>query len=299
MVAEIEARAGLQLPADGPDEDVVDQLLDADEGGDLAAELHRRWLAVQVGDVAREGMEVAVELRWPRDQFVLANQGLIHMSITRHAGSELGSELLQQGNLGLIRAVARFDPRRGLRFSTYAMWWIRHEVGRYLAQRIHTVRVPLHVKGRARQVERARAELRRQFAGVEPTLEQIAERAELETEEVERTIAAVTARCEPFELARGEDRRRPADYLVDLGAPDPVATTDLRRFNARLDELLAELPDREAAIVRARFGLDGAPRTLQEVAGMLGLSRERVRQLEARALRRMRSSLERPRADAA
>ena len=290
---------GVAIPPGGANDELVDQLLDADEGGNVAAELHRRWLAEQADDLAQEGVEVTLGLRRVRDEFVLANQGLIHMSITRHAGSELGSELLQQGNLGLIRAVERFDPRRGLRFSTYAMWWIRHEVGRYLAQRVQTVRVPLHIKGRARQVERARGQLRRQSAGVEPTLAQVAELTELEVDEVERVLSAVSARCEPFDLSRGEDRRSPSEYLEDAQLPDPVASADLTRFGERLGELLDELPEREAVIVRARFGLDGPACTLQQVAGKLGLSRERVRQLEARALRRMRTSLERPRMDAA
>ncbi len=226
----------------------------------------------------REGDEAA------RNQLIQANLRLV-ISVARHyTGRGLPlADLIQEGSIGLIRAVELFRPEKGTRFSTYATWWIRHQIGRALQEQASVVRLPSHLMKALRCV-RQTAALLQQELGRRPTLHEVARYAGMEVEQVSNLLNAV-ARPISLETPVGESEET---TLLDLLQEEE----DLEFLKEiELEHLLGVLNEKEREVIRLRYGLGGTdPLTLDEVARHMQLSRERVRQLEARAINKMRKA---------
>ena len=230
-------------------------------------------------------------------ELVQSNLRIVVTFARRYRGMPL-VDLIQEGNLGLLRAVDKFDHRRGLRFSTYAAWWIRHALGRALADQSKMIRLPVHLTGAVQRVRRAQERLFREH-GRTASPDELATRTGLPVEQVRRALDVVAQPISletPVSGAGGEGGSELGDFVVDHDAPnadDLVAESELR---VETKALLSELPEREAEIIRLRFGLGGGTqRTLEEIGARMSLSRERARQLERDALKKLRVASEKRR----
>ena len=222
-------------------------------------------------------------------RLIEANLRLV-MSITRNytkAGVPL-LDLIQEGNLGLIRAVEKFDYRLGFKLSTYATWWIRQSITRALADQGRTIRLPVHVAEQVRRVMRARRVLAQKL-NRDPTIDEVATESGFPTRRVEELLELVE---DPVSLETpvGDGESLYADLIEDVHSDQPDESTAKRLRSVELADALTHLNPRMQRVLSLRFGLaDGKPQTLEEVGAGLGITRERVRQLEARALRELRT----------
>jgi RNA polymerase primary sigma factor len=229
------------------------------------------------------------EAQRAKAELVEANLRLVVSLARKHVGHGLQlGDLIQEGNIGLMRAVEKFDYKRGFKFSTYAMWWIRQSVTRAIADQGRTIRTPVHMVEAGNRVASVRSRLV-QTCGREPSLDEIARSAGLPVLRVEM---ALLARREPvsLETPMGDDGdSRLVDFVADTGIEGAVDSLSRKRFVEGTRDLLATLSEREAAVLRMRFGLDdGAERTLAEIGVSFDLTRERIRQIESQALRKLR-----------
>jgi RNA polymerase primary sigma factor len=201
------------------------------------------------------------------------------------------SDLIQEGNRGLMRAVDKYEHRRGFKFGTYATWWIRQGITRALADHARTIRVPCHQVGTLAAVERVRGELSIQ-QGREPTVEEIAAVLGVTAEETQSLRAVARHPVSLHEPLGGDGERALEDFLDDPDATNPGQAVDQHLLRERITEVLRSLTPREREVIELRFGLrDGQPRTLEEVARTYGITRERIRQIEARGLLKLRQPL--------
>jgi RNA polymerase primary sigma factor len=197
-------------------------------------------------------------------------------------------DLINEGNLGLIRAGHKFDETKGIKFISYAVWWIRQAILQALAEQSRIVRVPLNRAGALHRIGRRSSSLLQEL-GREPTVEEIAQELEISTDEVRRTLAISQSHLSlDAPLTPGEDNRL-LDYLPDQFSPGPDDDTYDEALKRTIEEALSSLKEREAKILRLYFGLDDQdPMTLEEIGGLLGITRERVRQIKEKALLRLR-----------
>ncbi|NMA12119.1 MAG: sigma-70 family RNA polymerase sigma factor [Chloroflexi bacterium] len=271
-------------------------LLNADEEVELAQRIERgrmsrEELARFNVTTARKGeLRKSIEDGWDaREHLITANSRLVISVAKKYMGRGVPFlDLIQEGNIGLIRATKKFDYRRGHKFSTYATWWIRQAVTRAIADQGRTIRVPVHMGDQINKLLRIQHQLTQKL-GRDPTVEELAEALDVPPKKVENMIQVARR---PLSLETPTDDEEDSvlgDFIEDEDAPPPDDTATYNLLKEHLEEVLNGLPPREVRILQLRYGLlDGQAYTLEEVGRKMGVTRERVRQIEAQALSRLR-----------
>ncbi|MBL1135450.1 MAG: sigma-70 family RNA polymerase sigma factor [Chloroflexi bacterium] len=275
-------------------------LLTADEEVSLAKRMEAAEFAQaqmdELGDMMdydmRERLQAIIEDGGlAREHLIRANSRLVISVAKKFVGRGVPFlDLIQEGNIGLIRAVRKFEYQRKHKFSTYATWWIRQAVSRAVADQGRTIRVPVHMGDQLNKMRRTSLELQ-QSLGRDPNPDEIADRMETTSDKI-HTLMEISRR--PMSLDTpidDEGDTNLGDFIEDTSSPAPDELTMQNLLREQLELVLARLPEREAHILRLRYGLlDGETHTLEEVGRQIGVTRERVRQLEAQALNRLRRS---------
>ncbi|MFN3741712.1 MAG: sigma-70 family RNA polymerase sigma factor [Anaerolineales bacterium] len=273
-------------------------LLTAEEEVELAQRIERGRMAreeLAKGNVSpkrRAELRKLIEDGWAaREHLITANSRLVISVAKKYMGRGVPFlDLIQEGNIGLIRATKKFDYRRGHKFSTYATWWIRQAVTRAIADQGRTIRVPVHMGDQINKLLRVQHQLTQKL-GREPTIDELAEALGVPPRKVENMIQVARR---PLSLETPTDDEEDSvlgDFIEDEEAPPPDETATYNLLREQLNEILSTLPPREVRILQLRYGLlDGQPYTLEEVGRKMGVTRERVRQIEAQALSRLRQS---------
>ena len=272
-------------------------LLTAQEEVDLAKR-------IEAGEFATEALlggeklsdEKRIELRWvemdgarAKRHLVEANLRLVVSIAKRYVGRGMAFlDLIQEGNLGLIRAVEKFDYAKGFKFSTYATWWIRQAITRAIADQARTIRIPVHMVETINKLVRIQRQLL-QDLGREPTADEIGLQMEMTAQKV-REIQKISQEPVSLETPIGEEEdSHLGDFIEDSDAVVPLERASFKLLQEQLESVLLTLSGREKEVIRLRFGLvDGQPRTLEEVGKKFGVTRERIRQIESKTLSKLR-----------
>ena len=256
-----------------------------------------RMYLKEIGKVPLLSAEEEIELAKKMEQgdenakkrLAEANLRLVVSIAKRYVGrGMLFLDLIQEGNLGLIKAVEKFDYRKGYKFSTYATWWIRQAITRAIADQARTIRIPVHMVETINKLIRVSRQLLQEL-GREPTPEEIAEEMHMSVERV-REILKISQEPVSLETPIGEEEdSHLGDFIQDDNVPVPADAAAFTMLKEQLEDVLSTLTDREQKVLRLRFGLDdGRARTLEEVGKEFNVTRERIRQIEAKALRKLR-----------
>src|SRR5210317_2126930 len=277
----------------------------ADDKGKLTTDLVSQYLTA-IGNfdllTAEQEVELAQKIEYgeirlkrdrkkgaeAKDAFLTANLRLVVANARRYANTSGIDflDLIQEGNLGLIRAVEKFDWRKGFKFSTYATWWIRQAITRAIADKSRTVRIPVHLHDTMAAVRAAQAQLKAEL-GRDPKPQEIAKEAGVGVDKVE--LALSVADTVSLEQPVGEDGAQLGDFIQDEDASDPSLIVQDLDVAESLRDSISRLPEREGRILALRYGFyDGVPRSLEEIGEEFDLTRERIRQLEKLALCRLR-----------
>ena len=280
------------------DEDEVDmENLDLSIPDGISIEDPVRMYLKEIGKVpllsAEEEIELAKRMengdQEAKKRLAEANLRLVVSIAKRYVGrGMLFLDLIQEGNLGLIKAVEKFDYRKGYKFSTYATWWIRQAITRAIADQARTIRIPVHMVETINKLIRVSRQLLQEL-GREPTPEEIAEEMKMPVERV-REILKISQEPVSLETPIGEEEdSHLGDFIQDDNVPVPAEAASFTLLREQLVEVLGTLTEREQKVLRLRFGLDdGRARTLEEVGKEFNVTRERIRQIEAKALRKLR-----------
>ena len=233
--------------------------------------------------------QIALGSKAAKDELIEANLRLVVSIAKRHVGKGMYFlDLIQEGNLGLIKAVEKFDYSKGYKFSTYATWWIRQSITRAIADQGRTIRIPVHMVETINKVKKASNMLLHRD-GKEPTPEDIAKELGLGVDKV-REILRISQEPVSLETPIGEEEdSHLGDFIPDEDALSPADAAAMTFLKTKVNEVLETLTPREAEVLRLRFGLgEGTPQTLEEVGKAFNVTRERIRQIEAKALRKLR-----------
>ena len=296
LTSELE-RIGIEvreaLPEEGARAKAEEIVYEADQPSGAGDSLHLFLADVGRNRLLTAAQEVVLAKRVERGDFaakrqmIESNLRLVVSIAKRYRGLGMPfSDLIQEGTLGLDRAVEKFDWRRGYKFSTHATWWIRQAVQRSVANQASTIRIPIHIGERQRNLSRTTRRLEAEL-GRQPTKDELAQATGLPIQHIDQALSAVSASVSLNQTVGAEGEGELGDLLADRAAPDPFEQTEesLRRQTIRT--ALDALPERERWILELRFGFEGEPWTLEAIGLELDLTRERIRQLEHQALKRL------------
>ena len=297
-IYEVLESMGIEVQGAANDVDIIEEEIDLSVPEGIAIDDPVRMYLKEIGKVpllsSEEEMELAKQIeagsQYAKKKLAEANLRLVVSIAKRYVGrGMLFLDLIQEGNMGLIKAVEKFDYTKGFKFSTYATWWIRQAITRAIADQARTIRIPVHMVETINKLTRVQRQLIQEL-GREPLAEEIAEKMDGMTPDKVREIQKISLEPVSLETPIGEeDDSHLGDFIEDEGAmsPDDYAANEL--LKDELNEVLLELTDREEKVLRLRFGLDdGRTRTLEEVGKEFNVTRERIRQIEAKALRKLK-----------